>query len=96
MWAKRRSDATSQKPDTATMTIAASVAWGRSSKSGARNAPVSRTKPPAMMAASWLRAPAPSAAAVWLAPPLCTNPEEKPESRFDAPIATRSRLGSDE
>ena len=68
---------------------------GRSSKSGARNAPVSSTNPPAMIAASWLRAPAPSAAAVWLAPPLCTNPDEKPESRFDAPMATRSRFGSD-
>jgi hypothetical protein len=35
-WAKRRSDATSQKPETATMTIAASAAWGRSSKSEER------------------------------------------------------------
>ena len=94
MWAKRRSPATSKKPTMATMTIAASVACGRSANSGARNAPVSRISPAANTEASWLRPPAPSAAAVWLAPPDCTKPEESPASAFAAPIATRSRLGS--
>ena len=46
------------------------------------------------MVASWERPPAPSAAAVWLAPPDWTKPDDRPASRFDAPIAIRSRLGS--
>ena len=79
----------------ATMTIAASVAWGRSLKSGARKAPVSSSKPGRQtIDVSWLRPPAPSAAAVWLAPPDWTNPDEKPGEQVGAPKATRSRLGS--
>ena len=78
----------------ATITIAASVACGRCSNSGARNAPVARSRTAATTDAIWLRPPAPSAAAVWLAPPDCTKPDDSPASAFDAPIAIRSRLGS--
>ena len=94
MRAKRRSSPTRKKPATATTTIAPSAACGRSWNSGARKAPVSRIRPAAISAASCERPPAPSAAAVWLAPPDCTKPDDRPASRLAAPSPTRSRFGS--
>jgi len=35
-----------------------------------------------------------AAAIVWLAPPDWTNPDDRPASAFEPPIATSSRLGS--
>jgi hypothetical protein len=78
------------------MTIAARVASGRSVKIGARKAPVSRISPAEISVASCVLPPARSAAAVWLPPPDCTKPDDRPASRFDAPIADRSRLESTE
>jgi hypothetical protein len=90
----RASSSTRRNRVTATTTIAPSVACGRSSNSGARNAPVSSTSSAAAIDASCDFPPAPSAAAVWLAPPDWTKPDERPASRLDPPSATRSRLTS--
>src|ERR1043165_3433942 len=82
------------EPLTATITIPASAALGRSVKSGPRNAPVRRIRTAATIDVSCVRAPASAPAAVCDAPPDWTNPLLTPASRFETPIAARSRLVS--
>jgi hypothetical protein len=55
---------------------------------------VSTTSAAATIDVTGVLPPASSAAIVWLAPPACTKPDDRPASAFEPPIATSSRLSS--
>ena len=95
-WAKRRSSATSKKPDTATIDdrrergLRQVLEQRREERAGEQEQP--RRDDGGQLA----RPPAPSAAAVWLAPPDCTKPDEKPGERGSTRRAPQVAVGVDE
>ena len=77
------------------MTTAASVAWGRSSKSPVRKSRATTVRPAASIPETCVRAPADALTAVLERLPLTTMPLDRPEARFGAAEGDQLAVGVD-